>query len=671
MGRTIRQIITLLATITMLGGCAMEADAGNKGDDIGGEGKEDRWDWRNNPERFDGDYNYHLADMPQSGTAERDAWPSTYWATYEDSINVRWQTTGNFADDLSPAQKYDMAFNGWTPSAEFEALRPFTRSNPVPGDDWDTSYYDGLGPLASHVSQNMGNRGDRELAVELMGAPEDADDYPTQTWFGLCHAWVPAALLEDRPLRPVTHNGVTFEVADMEALLIAAYNRAGADMIGGRCNAGHGDETVERDENGRAVDLDCRDTNPGSMHVIITNYLGMLNRGFAIDRTFDYEVWNQPVAGYDITRQDEISVEDANELLGLTGDTYTYNEDAATLYRVHTSLHWITESHASVTPSEASRYTRTDRLTYILEVDSEGKVIGGEWFGSSRTRHPDFLWNPRRITRSSVPHLSISDVRMLIEMSRQTPTMPTMGDELVADGQGNIAIPDNDAAGIESNATITGDGVVASVSVAVDLTHTYNGDLLVTLSHNNITRTLHNREGGSSDNIARTFTVVGFEGAAAAGEWTLHVSDHAGRDVGTLNSWNLTVGATGGTPTTPPATTEMRFAGQGGVSIPDNNSTGITSDASVTGVTDGDVSIEVNLTHTYIGDLIITVTHNGRTWKLHDQEGGSDSDISETYSLDATGDAFSGDPSGVWTLSVSDNANIDTGTLDNWSVIVN
>ncbi|MCB9594559.1 MAG: proprotein convertase P-domain-containing protein [Sandaracinaceae bacterium] len=661
--------MSLLAVVLMLGGCAMEGGATDKGD-TDGAGKEDRWNSTNNPERFEGEFNYHLADLPLSGSAEREGWPSTYWPTYEDSVNTRWQDTGDLMSDLSPAQKYDMAFNGWTPTAEWNALRPFDRSHPVPNEGWDPAYYDGLGPLASYVSQNMGNLRDRELAVTNNGGPASGEEWPVETWWGLCHAWVPAALLEDRPLRPVTYNGVRFEVGDMEALLIAAYNRSSADMIGGRCNSGSGETTVERDENGRAVDVACRDSNPGALHVILTNYLGLRHRGFAEDRTYDYQVWNQPVQGYEITRQDEITVAEANQLLGLTGDTYTYNPDAVKLYRVNATVNWVTESYPSTTPNETSRYTRSDHYTYILEVDGEDRIIGGEYFGNSRTQHPDFLWNPRRITRSAVPNLSINDVRMLVEMSRAEPSVPTGGDSLTASGQGGIAIPDNTAAGISSPATITGEGVVATVNVTLDIAHTYIGDLMVELEHAGVTRTIHNREGGGTDNIQRTINVVGFEGASAAGEWVLRVSDHAGRDVGTLNAWSLEVGATGGTPNPPPTDNAMRFEGTSGIAIPDNDANGINATANVSGVTQGTVSIEVAITHTYVGDLIVSVEHAGRTWKLHDRAGGSDHDLSQTYTLDATGDAFEGDPTGTWTLHVSDNAGVDTGTLDSWAVVV-
>ncbi|HJL17775.1 MAG TPA: proprotein convertase P-domain-containing protein [Sandaracinaceae bacterium LLY-WYZ-13_1] len=659
-------IATTLGALLALAGCAPTApvDPSDKDEEpttLGG--KEDRWNSRNDPERFDGEFNYHVEDLPLEGTAEHEAWPSTYWPTYEDSINARWN-----GDDLSPAQKYDMAFNGWTPPAGFDELRPFSRRSPVPEEDWDPSYYEQQGPLASHVSRNMGNRRDREAAIDASGQPEG--DWDVETWWGLCHAWVPAAMLEDRPLRPVTYNGVTFEVGDMEALLIAAYNRTPADMIGGRCNAGGGDTEVERDEHGRPIDVDCRDSNPGSLHVIVTNYLGIEHDLFAMDRTFDYEVWNQPVVGYEITQQREVTVPEANELLSREGDSYELNEDAAQLFEVRMSLRWITESHASTTPNDAARHTRTDRLHYILEVDEEGKVIGGEWISSS---YPDFLWNPRRLERSSVPYLDLDDVRMLVQMSRE-PEMPEPTDgALVADGEGGIAIPDNQAEGIASTATVDGSGVVTTVAVDLDISHTYIGDLQVVLEHGGVERTLHNREGGSEDDLVRTFEAVGFEGLDPSGEWTLRVSDHAGYDEGTLNSWRVTVGVEDGTPVDPPPSTDgTRFEATPGAAIPDDDSAGISSTLEVEGATEGElVTIEVGITHTYIGDLLIEVeAPNGERFVLHEREGGGDDDLEATYPLDETGRAYEDSADGTWTLHVSDNAGIDTGTLDRWAVVV-
>lgn len=661
----------LAATLVALTGCAPAGaiDPEDKLDDAGLEGgKEDRWNRANDPQRFEGQFNYHVSDLPPSGVAENESWPSTYWPTYEDSINHRWRS-----GELSPAQKYDVAFNGWRPSDEFMALRPFDRNRPAPGTDWDQAYYQQQGPLATHISQSMGNRSDRELAVTNGGRP--SGDWNVESWWGLCHAWVPAAILEPRPLRSVTHNGVTFHVADLEALIIAAYNRAPADMIGGRCNAGTSDVPVERDEHGRPVDVNCHDTNPGSLHVIVTNYLGLQHRGFAMDRTFDYEVWNQPVVGYEITRQREITAVQANQLLGREGEAYAYNPDARRFYDVHMSLRWVTESHASMTPADTARYTRTDYLTYILEIDENDRIIGGEWYGNSRSSHPDFLWNPRRLTRSSVPYLDLANVRMLIEMSRRPEEPePTPGAALSAAGLGDIAIPDNDSTGIRSEAVVSGGaGAVSAVRVHVDLTHPYIGDLEVELEHAGLRRTLHNREGGRADDIRRAFDVVGFEGVDANGPWILHVRDRARADVGRLNGWRIEVTAAGGAPVEPtPTTGETRFAGMGGIAIPDDDPTGVRSTAVVSGAPTGrTVAIEVSVSHTYVGDLVVTATApNGRTFTLHNRTGGNGRDLRETYPLDAVGDAFTGDPSGTWTLSLVDAAAIDVGTLEGWAVIV-
>ncbi len=631
-----------------------------KGEGPSGD-KADRWNWNNDPQRF-GSMNHTLAELPLSGRAERAAWPSTYWPTYEDSIQARWKR-----GERSPAEKYDEAFNGWSPGEDFDALRPFDRNRPVPEQDWDPAYYDQLGPLAKHVSSTMGNRRDRELAVEHDGRPEEGwrEAGGTQTWWGLCHAWVPAAILEERPLRSVTYNGVTFHTGDLEALLIAAYNRTSADMIGGRCNDGSDEDSeVARDEHGRAENVSCRDTNPGSLFVIVTNLLGLQHRSFAEDRTYDFEVWNQPVVGYQISRLEEITVERAHELLGVTGDTYKYNEDAAKLYDVQMSTTYITESHASTTPGEASHYERQDHYTFILEVDAAGEVIGGEYYGSTRNNHPDFLWNPRRPSRSAVPHLDLDKVRMLIQRSRE-PEPTSGGDTVEVRSVGSAEIPDNDPAGASLSLSFPDSVVVGALEVEVDITHTYVGDLRVVIEHDGVERTLHERAGGSSDDIERSFPVIGFEGADAQGAWTLRVSDHAGIDVGRINGFvvRVTPAGEGGGEVEEPES----YPGVGGLDIPDNDSAGIESQATIPEGTSGRVTVAVAVTHTYRGDLEVRLTSpHGQSWTLHDRTGGG----ADNLALDVTLDPQPSDLAGAWTLSVFDRAGYDTGTLDSWTLEV-
>lgn len=103
-----------------------------------------------------------------------------------------------------------------------------------------------------------------------------------------------------------------------------------------------------------------------------------------------------------------------------------------------------------------------------------------------------------------------------------------------------IDIPDNDANGITSVITINDDITVFDTNTFVDITHTWIGDLIVTLtSPSGTVATLHNRAGGSADNINETFNSSAFNGEVATGDWTLAVSDNVASDTGTLNAWAL------------------------------------------------------------------------------------------------------------------------------------
>jgi subtilisin-like proprotein convertase family protein len=109
-------------------------------------------------------------------------------------------------------------------------------------------------------------------------------------------------------------------------------------------------------------------------------------------------------------------------------------------------------------------------------------------------------------------------------------------------------IPDQDPVGIKRTLTTDAAGSVAEIEVSVDITHTYIQDLLVALISPSGQRIdLHNRTDGSADNIVTTYTLASTPalntvvGQRIQGAWTLHVSDHAGQDIGKLNRWQLKI----------------------------------------------------------------------------------------------------------------------------------
>ena len=80
----------------------------------------------------------------------------------------------------------------------------------------------------------------------------------------------------------------------------------------------------------------------------------------------------------------------------------------------------------------------------------------------------------------------------------------------------------------------------STATVAVNIVHTYIGDLRVRLiAPDGSAYTLHNRTGGSADNIVTTYT-VNLSSEVINGTWNLEVYDAASGDVGYINSWTFT-----------------------------------------------------------------------------------------------------------------------------------
>lgn len=107
----------------------------------------------------------------------------------------------------------------------------------------------------------------------------------------------------------------------------------------------------------------------------------------------------------------------------------------------------------------------------------------------------------------------------------------------------DFAITDN--ATIESPIAISGcpGSASAGSTVEVHIDHTYIGDLVVDLVAPDGTQVnLHNRGGGSANDIDRTYT-VNLSAEAANGTWKLRVRDAAGGDVGKLDTWTLKLDA--------------------------------------------------------------------------------------------------------------------------------
>jgi subtilisin-like proprotein convertase family protein len=107
--------------------------------------------------------------------------------------------------------------------------------------------------------------------------------------------------------------------------------------------------------------------------------------------------------------------------------------------------------------------------------------------------------------------------------------------------------------------------------------------------------------------------------------------------------------------------------------IPDNNPTGVNSTIAITQPgTTGQVKVGVDITHTYIGDLVVEiVSPSGQRATLHSRSGAGLDNLITTYDS-ATVAALApliGIPvQGDWVLHVRDVAGRDVGKLNRWSL---
>jgi len=107
----------------------------------------------------------------------------------------------------------------------------------------------------------------------------------------------------------------------------------------------------------------------------------------------------------------------------------------------------------------------------------------------------------------------------------------------------DVTIPDAGAA-VTSAITISGCGRSASTTstVAVQIVHTYRGDLVVDLVAPDGTayRLKNSSTSDSADNVSATYT-VNLSSEAADGTWLLRAQDIYSADTGYINSWTLTL----------------------------------------------------------------------------------------------------------------------------------
>jgi hypothetical protein len=330
------------------------------------------WDPNNDPSLISGDdYKAEFSALPLKGDVNHRGWSDDYWPTYRGGISYRWLTDDfNYKLINLPALERKL-FRTQSPAEKYDIL--------MDRDDFPTV---------------KAERGRTQVFKTVPDHPEFVEGFEIPAWEGLCHGWAPAAHNFKEPQKMVRinlprGNQVVFYPSDIKALLTYYQQYPGnrstsTYFMSERCNANFkeldeklakNEITYEEWERAREIP-ECRDMNAGSFHLLLTNEIGLKQEGFIADVTRDTEVWNQPVNSYrsEVLEQKEGASEGAAP--GTVKEV-----------TVRTRMSYTVE-YASQTSPLGSR-EKTTTYEYALELDKDGKIIGGRWISED---HPDFAW---------------------------------------------------------------------------------------------------------------------------------------------------------------------------------------------------------------------------------------------------------------------------------------
>lgn len=133
---------------------------------------------------------------------------------------------------------------------------------------------------------------------------------------------------------------------------------------------------------------ESNDLNPGALHLVLANSLGLKRRGVVADTDILSPVWNRPIVGYETTILDDYR----------GGRSIGQN---LRRLKIETVIHVVKERTFSQNSKDKKDLINM-KLKYFLDLNQNGDIIGGEWLkGSEKV---DFIWSPYFST------IEISDV---------------------------------------------------------------------------------------------------------------------------------------------------------------------------------------------------------------------------------------------------------------------
>lgn len=351
---------------------------------IAGSAHAAKWDKSNNPYYFNAiakeKMNARFSELPLKAELldSRYGWSESYWPSNLGGIAYRWSSPN--------PQPFKFKLNT---KEEVKKMSQAELSELSPAELYDIAMGDYKYSLTKKVLSKY--------------SPKDL------WWEGICHGWSLAASNYPEPDKTVVTNKdgikVPFGASDVKGLLSMhdAFNSKGLYVrIGDRCGAYGKVEGEAFPEDGdiappskkEAEASECADVNAGAFHVVIASMIGINSQGFVADVDRFNDVWNQPVTGYESEVVGDVALTPRDLKNGVDrkvrvktkmiyGDELEfYSEESA-----HEGvLGFVSKEPVTGTPAQTYNSRNYD---YVLELDINGNIIGGEWISESR---PDMLW---------------------------------------------------------------------------------------------------------------------------------------------------------------------------------------------------------------------------------------------------------------------------------------
>ncbi|HUG68919.1 MAG TPA: hypothetical protein VMM76_14315 [Pirellulaceae bacterium] len=178
----------------------------------------------------------------------------------------------------------------------------------------------------------------------------------TPDWYGHCNGWTSAAIRHAEPVKSVTKNGVTFSPADIKGLLAELYI--------------YNEHIVLAGENEAPI-------GAAAFHAIIANWIGRGEHPLGIEAEPGGEKWNYPA--------------------------YAFAASAAkhSPRQVEVTMNVVYAADSRTEWDESPRIEEVKYFHYRLDLDTSGKIVGGNFFRDSATI--DMLWVPLRPKAPGTP----------------------------------------------------------------------------------------------------------------------------------------------------------------------------------------------------------------------------------------------------------------------------